>query len=212
MAQIDLPRSSIDIGDLPSNSINGRSEPQRPKFSKVAKGKVVTKKRGAGRMFADAFLGDDIMDVKTYLIQEVLVPTIKNTIVDVVGGGIEMLLLGRSGGRRYVNNSRPGQSYVSYNSCTNNRTGNMSYNRTTNRYGVDDIIFETRGDAEATLDAMFDAIKDYGGIAVAELYDMLDRPCVHTDYNWGWKDLGSASVRRVPNGYLLVLPKAISLK
>lgn len=216
MAKVDMPSSSLN---LPSNSQTTipEMEPveqERPKVKKVIKGKVVTKKKSIGRKFADTFIGEDVQDVKGYILQDVLVPAIKDTISDVVTGGIEMLLFGERrgrGGRSYSTNSR-----TSYNSMYNRSTQSSARRHTDRRgyssHAVNDIILESRGEAEQVLGDMLDAIKDYGSVSVADLYDMVGETGVFTDNNWGWFDLGNASVRRVREGYLLVLPRVESLK
>lgn len=208
-------RSSLNIADLPSNS---NSKPtSRPKPSKIVTSKVTARKPGIGRKFADVFLGEEVKDVKSYILQDVIIPTIKNTILDVVCGGAEMLLLGRTSGRR-SNNYRPNGSYTSYGNYyyggnpTQKQPQTNYQQQSANRYGVDDIIFPTHGDASNLLAAMFDYMKDYDGmISVADYYQMVGHPSVFTDNSWGWTDLGNATIRRVRDGYLIVLPRPVTL-
>lgn len=211
MAKVELP----DNINFPSNSNTKPEQPAdiaKPKIKKVVKGNVKTKKRSFGRKFADVFIGDDAADVKGYILQDVLVPSIKDTIIDIVTGGIEMLLLGE---RRSRGTRRPGNSnYVSYSSYY---SGSKTQNRprssgSSGRYYIEDIIFESRGEAEEALGQLIDIIKDYGMVSVADLYEMVGIPGAFTDHSWGWFDLGNASVRRVRDGYMLVLPKVESLK
>lgn len=224
MAEVKLPekKSTIsDISKLPGNSNVSKEHPidDRPKQRKVIKGAVTVKKQSFGQKFADAFFGEDIVDVKSYIIQDVLVPTIKATISDVIGGGVEMLLFGKVGGRtRSRTNSGYFNGYTPYGTAysnPNNQTGrpNTSYNRPDNRYGVQEIIFGNRDEAAEVLDAMIDCLQRYDGmVSVADLYDMVGITGAYTDHGWGWTDLSSASVRRVRNGYMLVLPRPVSLK
>lgn len=220
MAEVKIERSSLDISDLPGNSIKAKAMEDKPKPKHVAN-TAMAKKPGLGRKFADVFLGEEIGDVKSYILQDVVVPTIKNTIIDVVCGGIEMLLLGKVSGRRnsYSSNRSSG-GYVPYNSYYSGVGNGRPQDSHTqprqpvgNRYGIDDLIFRTHGEASDVLAAMFDYMKDYDGmISVADLYEMVGHPSEFTDHAWGWTDLGGASVRRVRDGYLLVLPRAVSLK
>lgn len=214
MAEIKMAKSTLDMGALPSNSNTVKETVQRPKPQKVVAA-ATAKKPGVGRKLADAFLGEEIKDVKSYILQDVVVPTIKNTIIDVVCGGVEMLLLGRTSGRRPGTRgySQPSGSYVSYSGYYNNSNQASQAQKTMNRYGVDELIFRTHQEASDVLAAMFDYMKDYDGmISVADLYEMVGRPSAFTDNSWGWTDLGGASVRRVRDGYLLVLPRVVSLR
>lgn len=209
-------RSSLNMADLPSNSKTTPPNETRPKPKTIAK-PVTTKKPGLGRKFADVFLGEEVKDVKSYILQDVIIPTLKNTIIDVVSGGIEMLLLGktsnrRSSGNRSNNGHTPYSSYY-YGGQPQKQQPNNYHQQPVSRYGVDDLIFQTHSEASDLLAAMFDYMKDYDGmISVADLYEMVGHPSVYTDNAWGWTDLGSANIRRVRDGFLLVLPKPVALK
>lgn len=214
MAEIKMPTSELKLlGNSQTHQTNSTVSEERPRVKKVAQG--IVKKKGFGRRFADIFFGEEVVDVKGYILQDVLIPAIKDTISDVVTGGIDMLLFGERGNRSTRNSRSSRTSYSSYygnsrrvssNSETSSRTSHSRY------YSVKDVLLESRGEAEEVLGNMIDAIKDYGMVSVADLYDMVGIPGAFTDNAWGWFDLGNASVRRVREGYLLVLPKVESLK
>lgn len=215
MAEVNMGRSSLDINNLPSNSNTSKVKTERPKPKPVLSKPAAVKKQTLGHKFINMFLGDEIEDVKSYILKDVVIPTIKNTILDVVCGGAEMLLLGRTSSRRH---SGRGQTYTPYASYGTYYTNQQNYRQPQNaspqpnRYGVDDIIFNTYQEASDVLAAMFDYMHDYDGmISVADYYEMVRHPSVYTDNSWGWTDLGGASIRRVRDGYLLVLPRAIGL-
>lgn len=211
-----------NINSLPGNSNVSKEHPtdDRPKQSKVITGQVKVKKPGLGRKFADAFFGEDVQDVKSYILRDVLVPTIKATISDVIGGGVEMLLFGRvSNGRHNLGgtNNVTLRNYTPYGTAYTNVNNQTGYPRTqrlqADRYSVQDLIFSNRGEAETVLDTMISYLRQYDGmVSVADLYDMVGIIGAYTDHSWGWTDLTTASVRRVPDGYLLVLPRPVSLK
>lgn len=214
MARVELPDSSLNYPGN-SNTKTTESESVKPKAQKIVKGKVTTKKPSFGRKFKEVFFGDESADVKSYILLDVLIPAIKDTISDVVSGGLDMLLFGehRNRGRRSNNTG----SYVSYSSYYANGKQNQTRTRSVpsrggSGYAVRDITFESRGEAEEVLGNMIDTIKDYGTVSVGDLYDMIGEPGVFTDNAWGWFDLGSASVRRVREGYMLILPRVVNLK
>ena len=64
--------------NLPSNSNSGR------RMRKVVQGKAVTRKPSLAKKFSDTFIAEDISDVKSYLFFDVLVPAVKDTIVNFV--------------------------------------------------------------------------------------------------------------------------------
>ena len=73
------------------------------------------------------------------------------------------------------------------------------------------IVIEDKGQAEMVLHQMDDIIMAYGQVRVADLYEMLGKTGTYTDNNYGWKNLQSASVQRVADGYLLKLPRVVPL-
>ena len=128
-----------------------------------------------------------------------------------VGGGIEMLLFGTTKGLR--NNRQTKPSYTSYGSYYNTaRDREPKHSREISRVGrarhdFDEIVLETRGEAEAVLVHLIDLTIDYGMASVADLYDLVGINSSFTDNKYGWTDLRQASVSRVRNGYLLNLPR-----
>ena len=80
-------------------------------------------------------------------------------------------------------------------------------------YSYDDIIYSTKGDAEITLEKMFELLQQYQAVSIADLFDLsgLTSPNGYTDHKYGWTNLQSACVVRVNGGYMLRLPRAEQL-
>jgi len=219
---LDGPGTRNITIDLPSNSKTSKEEPIK-KVEKVITGKVVEQKKGLGKKFSDIFLdGDSVNSVFTNMFIEVLIPAAKGTLYDMITGGFdalkdgfEMTIFGTTSGRRTRRNSVSGKSYVSYDKAYNNRSDNSSRKPISNqnkaRHNFDDIILETKGEAEEVLSHLVDLTIDYGLASVADLYDLVGITSNFTDNKWGWDDLSSAKTIRVRNGYLLDLPKVIEL-
>lgn len=193
-------------------------KPEEKKVPTVSlKGSVVQKKKPLGRRIADAFIGPDVVDVRAFLINDVFIPATKNIVVDILDGfrdSIELALFGTSRGR--ISRQRYGQqnsvlSYSQYWNGQNSRkpTTTVSY---VGRKAPQDLIFSNNAEAMEVLDNLCNMIDTYGAVSVSELNDMLGLPKTYTDTDWGWTNLSSASVRAVRGGYLLDLPKAMSLK
>ena len=166
----------------------------------VAKAK--TKKKNT---IVDTFISEDAQNIKSYILMDVLVPAIKKAVSDIVTDGISMLLYGdTSHGNRCSSSS---SSYVSYNRYSDrDRRDDRNTNRS--RYYHDDIILDTRGEAEEVLMRMDEILDTYGVVSVADLYDLVGISGNHTDNKYGWTNLRNAEAVRVRDGYLLKLPKA----
>lgn len=194
-----------------SNSHKAKTEAaETKKVNKVVKGKVVTKKKNAVSKVADNLISEDVHNVKDYVLMDVLLPAVKKTIFDMITNGLDMLLYNGEG-RRDRKGSSP---YVSYNRFSDNRS---SYRRESDRprqsrgYSHDDIVLESRGEAEEVLDRMDELLDTYGMVSVADLYDLVGITGEYTDNKYGWTSLRSAEAIRVRDGYMLKLPRALPL-
>ncbi len=185
-----------------------RSAPEK-KVEKVIAGTVKSKKKSEIRKFTDVFISEDIDNVKSYILLDVLIPAIKKAISDIVTNGIDMILYGETGKTK----SNSTASKVSYRSYYDGRNGRRDYSaiRTKISYNYDDIIFDNRGEAEDVLSRMDELISTYGLVSVADLYDLVGVTGNYTDNKYGWTNIRSASVIRVRDGYMLKLPKALPL-
>lgn len=179
------------------------------KVEKVVNGKVKVKKKNEFSKIKDVFISEDVANVKSYIFMDVLVPAMKKAISDIVTDGISMILYGDSGRGK----KRSDTYYVSYDKKYNDRRDDRRYDRdrVRNRYNLDDIVLETRGEAEEVLTRMDELISAYGIASVADLYDLVGINCDYTDNKYGWTNLRNAEAIRVRDGYVLKLPKALPI-
>ena len=69
-------------------------EAEKKKIEKVVSGTAKVQKKTKAHKFADVFLSEDASSVKTYLLMDVIVPTVKNLIFDTIRNGAEVLIFG----------------------------------------------------------------------------------------------------------------------
>jgi hypothetical protein len=192
--------------NYPSNSHKAIEEVAEKKVEKVVSGKTSTKKKSGIRKLSDTFLSEDVSNVKSYIFSEVLLPAAKKLVSDIVTNGTNMLLYGE------IKNKKGNSSKVSYSRYYDDRSRDYRSPVVRNNFDYDEIIFETRGDAEAVLDAMYDILNQYKVVSVAELYDLASITTHnYTCNNYGWIDLRGSSVVRVRDGYILKLPRALAI-
>lgn len=194
-----------------SNSDKTRSEQPEKKVEAVITGAAKTRKKGEMQKFADVFIAEDANNVKSYILMEVIIPAVKKALSDIVTTGVDMILYGEAG-RSKKNGSGSKVSYRNYYERDSERirAGSGSNRRSSPDY--DDILFDTRGDAEAVLDAMNDIISQYGTVSVSDFYDLARVPNDNFTMNrYGWTNIGGAQAVRVRDGYILKLPRAIPL-
>lgn len=173
------------------------------RVEKVVSGSVKSKKKNGLQKITNVFVPDD---VKSYIFEDIVVPAVKDIILDAVRA-----FLGVSGNSRVGRSST--SSKISYRKYYDDRdrrdSGNVSRTRT--GYDYDDIILESRGEAEDVLERMDELIATYQVVSVADFYDLVGVSGNYTDNKYGWTDIRNASVIRVRDGYMIKLPKALPL-
>lgn len=195
--------------EYPDNSHSGReaANPPNKRVEKVVNGNTKTRKPNEVKKFAGAFLPDEMTDVKSFILTDVIIPGLKNAIADVVS----IMLFGEAGriGGRKTSGSKV--SYQRYYDDKRDDRRNYSRPRAAG-FEYDDIIFETRADAELVLDQLDSAVSNYGMVSVLDLYDLAGVTCrQYTADKYGWTDIRNAKVVRVRDGYILQLPRALQI-
>ena len=206
--------AEIRLDNYPSNSDKSREQlkmqEQKKKELIPLEGVNVTKKKtSAGKKFMETIITDSIEDVKTYVIFDVMIPRVKDTILDMVNQGLNMLFKGdpRSTTKKSSNGGyNPRVSYQSY-------YDEPKYGRNTRQggyhtYDIGELIVDDRGQAERILDRMFDILENYPAVTVGDLYEIVGLTTTPSDFNYGWTDLSNSGVKRVGAGYKLDLPRA----
>lgn len=193
-----------------SNSHISRDKNNEPipekKVEAVVSGSATTKKKSRWHKFREAMVSEDSANVKSYIFMDVLIPKIKEALSGIINGATDMILYGGSN-----KSKKPTASKVSYRSYYE-RPEREPIVRAREVFDYDDILFETRGDAEAVLSAMEDAIAQYRVVSVGDLYDLADISTTnYTIHNYGWTSLRGAEVVRVREGYMIRLPKALPI-
>jgi hypothetical protein len=184
------------------------SNEERQKLEKVVSGTAKVKKKGATRKFTDVFISEDASNVKTYIISDVLVPAAKKLVSDIVRDGIEMLLYGSTGGSSKRSSRTP---YVSYDRFSDRRDDRRYSSEPRARFDYNDIVFETRGEAEIVRSQMDDVIDRYGFVTVADMYDLAGLTEPYTSNKYGWTNIRNAEPIRVRDGYILKLPRPVPI-
>ena len=156
-------------------------------------------------MFADVFISEDASSVKSYILEDVLIPGVKKLTVNAIKVAAEMIF-GETGGSSYGRDSKiPYVSYDRFSSRTNERRDDRSKQQ---RFDYNNISFEYRGDAEMVLEQMDNMLREYGSVSVADMYEAAGLPAPpYTSNKYGWERLGDARIVRQNGEYVLVLPR-----
>ena len=187
-----------------------KQKEREKKVEKVVSGTVITRKKSGVRKLADEFISEDAKNIKSYVIGDVLIPSAKKAIADIVTNVIDMILYGGSrGGSKRSNADRV--SYRNYYDRDNYSSARTASASSYSRYSYDDIILSTRGEAEDVLLRMDELMDTYGLVRVADLYDLVGITGDYTDNKYGWTNIRSAEVVRVRDGYMIKMPRAVAI-
>ena len=183
---------------------------QNKKLGSVVTGHAEAQKKAGLGKYTGSIISSDLKSVGYFLMTDVLIPSVKKALADIVVNGIDMLLYGKSGMTK-TNSSVSKVSYSNYYNRPYNEPVRAGSNG--NSLDYDNIIFDNRGDAEAVLTSMEDILDQFGCVSVADLYDLADVAAPnYTVNNYGWTNLANAQVLRCRDGYIIKLPKVTSLK
>ena len=169
----------------------------------------VTQRRKSGiDKLGSIFLASDVKDVKEYIIEDVLIPTIKRAFYDIICNGTGMLLGERNPGK---GNQSSRVSYRAYYDRPDNQKSSNNASQSRSNYSYKDLVFDNRGDAEVVLEQMFELLDRYDAVSIADLFDLAGESSNYTDNKYGWTNLEDARVQPVRGGYIIQLPRATTL-
>ncbi len=194
----------------PSNSHRARDgrEVEKAEQQKVVSGNVTTRKKSGGKQFLDRFVENDAQTIGSYLVDEIIIPTLKDLFSNMVNNSVDMFLYGETGrtnsSRRRTNSHTSYSDYYRSGGRDRQAAGRRAEVR---RPTVDDIIFDSRVDAEEVLDTLLNDIDEYGCVSVADFYSAAGISNQWTDNKYGWYSLSNASVVAVRDGYSIRLPR-----
>jgi len=208
------------------SELPGRPQPGAPKptpdkvVEQVVTGEVASRKKPLGRRIHDIFIGGDSKTVTNYIVTEVLIPQAKDMLNEMASTFFERMLYGDSRGSRRPGGYRPTVSpgptnYTRYSERGNNPVGRHTMGRQPNASlkgrPIDDLLFATRVEADAVLTKMYELLEGYEFVSVRDLHSLIGWSSEYIDEKWGWTDLRGSDVRRVREGYTLILPDTIPL-
>lgn len=193
----------------------GAADEARPKLDPVVDNAGTVKKQS----FFRRMIAEDVKDAKNHIVNDVVIPTIKDGISGIFHNAVDLIIYGNKRGagasRSYSSYSKPvGMTASSLSSTTYSPSGRapaMRSNEVSDTYE-----YETRYDAERVRDGLMMALEKYPSVSVADLYDL--SRITDTDFTnnyWGWTriDQTNSDIRPGRGGrWLLILPQPEPIK
>ena len=204
--------SNRDIKDdmYPPNSAKSKN------IKPVVKGKVSVKEKSTGRKILDSFAVEDTKTIGWSILDELIIPTIKDLLFDIFTGGLSMRFYGGNKGHRGgYRTSRFDTGHRDYQSITYRRGRDRGYERERpieRKESGNEFEFETRAEAAEVLRHMMLILEQYEVVSVDDLYELMDITGTYIDSEWGWTNLAKADIYPYKQGWVLSLPKAKSIK
>lgn len=209
MAKCEIP----DTDKFPGNSYSKRDAKDQyesdRKIRKVAQGKV--KKQGLIRKFTRYIVEDTIESARERTLADIVVPGVKTLIFDTGTEILDLMLFGGTGeavrgSRRRSEGRRDSRtSYSRYYDEKGRKSSRESYRDLPN--DPDDIIMDTRREAQDVLEELDYMIRKYGQASIADFYDIVGVTSEFTDNKYGWTSIRDAGIKPVRDGFMIILPR-----
>lgn len=204
-------------------------KPEKRKSSEpiVSADMVVNKKIGLGGKLVKMFVAEDAKTIKDTIVNDYIIPAIKDVIHDTITKTTDMIFYGETRSTK-ISGTKSYSSYSAYTPYSAyygnpNRSSSLTkgydnkdedYNRVI--YEYEPVIIKGHGKdsmmkAEEVRHYIIDTLNEYHNISVLELYSKVSRRAPHTFQKYGWDNLSHIEIVRVPEGYLIDLPKPVPL-
>ena len=210
--------------DIKNDKKEVKDSESHKQLTKVTSAKK--RKKGVAERLVSGLVGPEgLPSVGHYLTHDVVLPAIKEIIVNSVTSGINMMMYGpdSAGKRSTTGYSQRGSAYrpnvnyqSSYKQTPTTSTSNVKYQNESHPYhnetrasgfNSEDYILASRDDAKMVLSQLLEQVDDYGWASLADFFDLVGIDSNFTDNNYGWTNLDFAKFVVVRGGYALRLPR-----
>lgn len=192
-----------------------RSQNEKKDSKKIASGNL--KDRSFKQKVKDAFISEEVHDVKSYIIFDVIIPAVKETFRNLIVNTLDMSLFGKVRSSKNTE-QRGGSTYIAYDRAYGNGR-EEAYRRQTRSTAplrineLNRVVFQNKADAIDVLSHLLEEIEEYHVASIADFlsYSGIDVAPIH--HKWGWYDLVDVAVVEDPDsrGFYIKLPKPVEI-
>lgn len=186
-----MTKQKTDYNKVPrkNNPLDEANEILDKHVQPVAKGRV--KKAGVAKWVGNVFFGEEgFRGWSSHMFHEVVVPSLQNGIADMAMTAVQRAIFGPD----YIHARRNSSGYWGRGVTNVTRMADyrndytQSYAKRNRRASnqVEEIIFETRQDAQEVFNIMLANLDAYGIVTVGDFYELSDQPAKFTDQTFGW--------------------------
>lgn len=184
-------------------------DPEKPQVKAI---ELPEPKKGIFKRIANAIIDPSgVQEIKGDLKEDLKTKSadaIKSIVSSALKGAVDSIFYGQS---TMSQNYRTGQTnYNGYSYGSRNRTvsRNQPQTRSRQRFNSRRFLIETADQAETVLASLTAQVHDFGSASVADFYNLVDVMSEYTDNSYGWRNLDTAHIERVAEGYIVILPEA----
>lgn len=204
----------MSIPEFPPNSDKNKQQNESKDIHRVTQNEPVRRKKSLRKQFQETLIAGDAKTAVRNVIFDTLIPAAQEMIIDGATTWVEKMVRGDDyrGRRRYSPQQQSQTPHIAYNRISSPYSTSAQRaltRRARATHDFDEIVLQTRIEAEEVIDQMIEIISRYGSASVADLYEMTGIQSAHTDNKWGWTDIRGAGVTRDrrSGGFLLDLPE-----
>lgn len=205
------------MAEIKPNSMTYKEEQDKSKKNLKPVTKAKVKEKSFKEKLRDAFIADDVVDVKDYLIFKVAIPSVKKMLRNMFVNTIDMKFFGKSIDK-VDNERRSGGTVVDYSSRYRSQDDRdcetpRSQNNSVSVRDLDLVRFDKESEAIDALRWLRAAIDDYGVATVSDFLEVAGLQSNNIHRKWGWYNLSSANVKCDPDNdmYYIDFPRPKSV-
>ena len=215
------------VRDFPSNATPKKkvvgTMAEKKEVKPIVDSEVLKRKKTLGEKFKKSFISDESKGVGEYVMKDVAIPYLKNMFSEIVRGSLDMILFGGSSpnlldthrrittNNRGVYNNRTSYSSVYNNTVRSSNAGRVTTQTKPSGFGLDEIVFTNRKDAEKVAEYMLHYLEEYDVFSLAEFFSLCGMESEWTHTKYGWSAPLNISIVQIKGGWTLDLPLPVSL-
>lgn len=176
------------------------------------------RKAPVGQRFRETFFQGSAQDVWGAMFWNVFMQGIRDNIADAFHEGVDTLFRGQGGGGGYRSSrARSRSSQITKHNPDRALGGRSSVperisREDRDRHNFSGIELDSRAEAEQVLSELNQSLDQFDVVSLAEFLQLCKITPDHTDYKYGWEDLGGARIVHSRGAYYLDLPQPIVIK
>lgn len=197
--------------DYQGNSDKSKEKTDAPKKEIVPLSlgsEVVVSKPSVSSKFKHIFFGGDFSTAAEYVASQVLLPALRNLLLDTISKGADRLIYGDTRPPPRPGGMSSYQPRVQYNNPIHRPppTPSAPWTQSSTQRQFRDVTVGSKEDAEMIVEALMAIVDQYDVVSVSDLNELIGEPSSHIDNKWGWENLSRININQTRTGWTIVFP------